>query len=78
MMLLRSAVPDRDPFVLSLWYGLDGEGLPMAQVIGEELHVTAAQVRATRRALVGYLRGPEGRAALEKTVLEAANEIGQS
>jgi hypothetical protein len=75
IMRLTEAVPGQDPFVLSLWYGLDGESLPTAEAIGVRLGMTAEQVRAVRRALLAYLRGENGRTALEKAILDAAKAI---
>jgi hypothetical protein len=75
IMQLTAAVPGQDPYVLSLWYGLDGEGLPTAEAIGAQLGMAAERVRAVRRSLLAYLRGENGRSALEKAILDAAKEI---
>jgi hypothetical protein len=76
-ILLRNALPGCDPFVISAWYALDGEGQPSTAAIAHELKITDAQVKDTQRAYLAYLRSAEGRAALEKTILEAAGEVEQ-
>jgi hypothetical protein len=78
MIMLRTARPKCDPFVISRWYALDGEGQSTTTAIARELQITASQVDDARRAFVTYLSSPKGRAALEKTIADTAYELEQN
>jgi hypothetical protein len=66
LILLRNALPACDPFVISAWYALDGEGKPSIAAIAQELKLSHAQVRDTQHACLAYLRSAKGRAAWRK------------
>ena len=74
MMVVSSALPERDPRVLSLWYGLDGRGARVTGAIGIELGISTVEVQLAHDLMLRYLRRDEGRAALEAAVLRAAQE----
>ena len=72
--MLAQAVPDGDPRLLSLWYGLDGHGARSAKTIAAELGMMTATVLIAHRAQLEYFQGGDGRMTLENAVLMAARE----
>jgi hypothetical protein len=72
--LLAEAVPHCDCRVLSLWYGLDGQGARSPTEISAELGMATKDVLAVRLEQLRHLWRENGQAAFENTVLSAAEE----
>jgi hypothetical protein len=75
---LAEVIPGQGPQILSLWYGLDGQGARSVEVIADELGMETREVLGARLDALRYLWNKDGRAALERTVLAAAEETQQS
>ena len=78
LTLLAKAHPDQDPQVLTLWYSLDGKESQPIETIATELKMTTADVRTARRTQLRYLRGEQGQATFERSVLTAAKSSSPS
>ena len=75
---LAESVPGQGPQVLSLWYGLDGQGARSVEVIADELGMETREVLVARLNVMKHLWNEDGRAALEGMVLTAAEETQRS
>ena len=59
-----SCLSEREEFILSLYFGFDGEGRRTLEDIGEQLHLTRERVRQIKERALGRLRGARHGAAL--------------
>lgn len=69
---LAEVIPGQGPQILSLWYGLDGQGARPVEVIADELGMETREVLVARLDVLRHLWNKDGRAALEGMVLSAA------
>ena len=61
---ILGCLPEREEFILSLYFGLDGEGRRTLMDIGEQLNLTRERVRQLKKQALARLRGTRYGAAL--------------
>ena len=70
---ILGCLPEREEFILSLYFGLDGEGRRTLMDIGEQLNLTRERVRQLKKQALARLRGTRYGAAL--SALREESEI---
>ena len=70
---ILGCLPEREEFILSLYFGLDGEGRRTLMDIGEQLHLTRERVRQLKKQALARLRGTRYGATL--SALREESEI---